>query len=185
MDVGGGGSLAISVCSVRRRRAAKSAAAFSRARLKRQPITTRTNASTQHHLRMTPEEPRGKGGNAAVSVLRYSQVFHYTSLVLSQCRAVEFTPHPFHLPSCTQVAPAFANPTLPLLLLLFPLDIHTPYLAEHSSSLAPAVSWISFLSQHILELCVVCVSTVCACMRVSVSAEVKEMPSLWLLTSLC
>lgn len=31
---------------------------------------------------------------------------------------------------------------------------HTPYSAEHSTSLPPAVSWSSFLSPHTLESCV-------------------------------
>lgn len=94
---------------------------------------TQTRLSTQHHLHVTLM--RKLEETEAWEATR-SSVYRQDLTLFSVWRAEEFTPHPPHSPCCTHTAPAFAKLILPLLLLFFlPPHMHTPFLAEHSSSL--------------------------------------------------
>lgn len=128
----------------------------------KQKHTNKTQAHMKtHHLQVTlgrrlKEEVWGRGAESLHSV--YSQDFHYTSLFCLSVQSCGMHPTPSPSTSCTHIAPAFAKPILPLLLHLsfLPLHTHTPYSAEHSSSLPPAVSWSSFLPDILLSRVYVC-----------------------------
>lgn len=116
---------------------------------------TQTSLSTQHHLHVTPM--RTVEETEAWEATR-SSVYRQDLTLFSVWRAEEFTPHPPHSPCCTHIAPAFAKLILPLLLLLFllvlPPHMHTPFLAEHSSSLPQLSAGANFFPNILFELCV-------------------------------
>lgn len=128
---------------------------------------TRTNTSTHEDARPSHdagEEPGGGGGGGVEESTGVAKLCLQSGfpLHISFFESVQSCGmHPAPPPSLILLLP-LQNPILPLLLLFLPLNTHTPYSAEHSSSLPPTVSWSSFLSRHSLELCV-CVVCACTC----------------------
>lgn len=161
---------------LRRGRASTSVAAVSQAWLNCWTTTTQTETHEQtqahmetHHLQVTLwrklKEEGVEGGVGEEQSSWTVRIFTTHLFFLSLCRAVECSPHPLLHPPALILLPPLQSQYFPSSSFL-PLHTHTPYSPEHSSSLPPAVSWSSFLSQHTVESCV-CVSVVyvCACER--------------------